>query len=116
MLIARVLGTGIYLSRALGTKQLNINLAREVAVAGSPKLGQTVFKLRLFRAPSRGEIPTRLDGNYLMRFRDQPHSHQSPLPPSPPDSLSDFHVINYCMREVITDNNDVRRRGDSFSH
>ena len=30
--------------------------------------------------------------------------------------MTDFHVINYCMREVITDNNDVRRRGDSFSH
>ena len=29
---------------------------------------------------------------------------------------TDFHVIHYCMGEVITDNNDVREVGENLSH
>ena len=49
---------GIYLSRALGTRASTSIPSWEAAVAGSLKLGHSLFKLRLFRARSRGEIPT----------------------------------------------------------
>ena len=49
---------GIYLSRALGTRASTSILGWEAAVAGSLELGHSLFKLRLFRARSRGEIPT----------------------------------------------------------